>query len=97
VPVHPLPEDPSLENLKKRAKSLLRAVRAGELRAVAAFRELHPRAETALARSEILNEAPTALARLTRPYPRSSRRLSTSASRRTGTSATSTPPSCAQT
>jgi ankyrin repeat protein len=62
VPVHPLPEDPSLENLRKRAKSLLRAVRAGEPRAVAAFRELHPRAETALARSA-LADAQLVLAR----------------------------------
>ena len=45
MPVHPLPETPSLENLRKQAKDLLRSVRAGDSAALARVREFHPRPE----------------------------------------------------
>lgn len=41
----PLPERPSLTNLKKQAKALLAAWRAGDQRALARVREGHPRGE----------------------------------------------------
>jgi hypothetical protein len=47
VPTIPLPSDPSLENLKKRAKALLGAVRAGDAAALATVREHHPRGDAA--------------------------------------------------
>jgi len=62
VPIRPLPEDPSLENLKKRAKALVRAVRAGETDALALVREHHPRPEAALAKPA-LADAQLVLAR----------------------------------
>ncbi len=49
MPARSLPEDPSLENLKKRVKRLYKQVRAGDAEAVALVREFHPRAEAALA------------------------------------------------
>jgi ankyrin repeat protein len=49
MPVRPLSEDPSLENLKKRAKKLRDAVRAGDAESLARVREFHPRATEALA------------------------------------------------
>jgi ankyrin repeat protein len=50
MPTCPLPNDPSLEHLRKQAKRLRRAVRAGDADALAQVNELHPRAEEALAR-----------------------------------------------
>lgn len=47
MPACPLPEDPSFENLKKRAKALLAAARSGDVEALARFREFHPRAADA--------------------------------------------------
>jgi hypothetical protein len=47
LPVHPLPENSSLENLRKQAKDLLRDVRAGDAKALARVREFHPRPEAA--------------------------------------------------
>jgi ankyrin repeat protein len=63
VPHCPLPEDPSLENLKKQAKTLLKRLRAGDDETVRRFRELHPRAEAKLERP-ILADVQLALARL---------------------------------
>lgn len=50
MPTTHLPENPSLENLKKQAKDLLRGVRSGDAEALERVRELHPRGEAALAR-----------------------------------------------
>ena len=58
----PLPEDPSLENLKKQAKGLLKSVRAGAGEALAQVRELHPRAEAVL-QEFTLSEAQLVIAR----------------------------------
>jgi hypothetical protein len=49
MPTHPLPNDPSLEHLRKDAKRLKNSVRAGEAGALAQVREFHPRAEAAQA------------------------------------------------
>ncbi len=49
MPVEPLSENPSLENLRHRAKSLLEDVRAGSPAALARVREFHPRGEAAAA------------------------------------------------
>jgi hypothetical protein len=57
-----LPENPSLENLRKQAKSLLKAVRGGEAEPLAHVRELHPRPEAAVARFT-LSEAQLVIAR----------------------------------
>ena len=59
MPVRPLPENPSLENLRKQAKGLLAAARRGEPEARALLREFHPRPEEAPA----LHGAQLALAR----------------------------------
>jgi len=48
MPTQPLPNNPSLENLRKQAKSLRKGVRANEADALARVREFHPRAEEAL-------------------------------------------------
>jgi ankyrin repeat protein len=48
MPTQPLPNNPSLENLRKQAKSLRKAVNAHEADAVARVREFHPRADQAL-------------------------------------------------
>jgi ankyrin repeat protein len=48
MPVTHLPQDPSLENLRKRAKHLRKSVREGDAKALADVREFHPRAEQAL-------------------------------------------------
>ena len=48
MPTCPLPNDPSLEHLRKEAKRLRRAVRAGDAAAVAQAREFHPRAADAI-------------------------------------------------
>ena len=62
MPQRSLPEDPSLENLKKQAKGLRKAVRGGEAKALAQVAELHPRAETVLAQFT-LSEAQLVTAR----------------------------------
>ena len=62
MPRRSLPENPSFENIKKQAKTLLKAVRAGEADALVAVRELHPRAEAALADFK-LSDAQLATAR----------------------------------
>ena len=49
MPKQPLPENPSLENLKKKVKQLQKRVRAGDAEALAQVREFHPRAEEAIA------------------------------------------------
>jgi ankyrin repeat protein len=48
MPQRPLPENPSLVNLRKQAKGLFRRVRAGDADALAEIRELHPRGAKAL-------------------------------------------------
>lgn len=48
LPTRSLPADPSLENLKKQAKRLQKAVRAGDTESLAWVREFHPRAEDAI-------------------------------------------------
>src|SRR5215469_1830742 len=45
MPIQPLPDDPSLENLRKQAKSLVKAIRASDPEALARVREFHPRPE----------------------------------------------------
>jgi ankyrin repeat protein len=62
VPVSPLPENPSLENLRHRAKRLLEEVRAGRPEAVSRIRELHPKGEDAVA-GLVLSGAQLVLAR----------------------------------
>lgn len=62
MPMTPLPSNPSLEQLKKRAKALLAAVRAGEPSALANVREHHPRGEVAAAGFQ-LSDAQLVLAR----------------------------------
>jgi len=48
MPIRPLPNDPSLDHLRKQAKRLHHAVRAGDADALAQVREFHPRAAGAL-------------------------------------------------
>jgi ankyrin repeat protein len=62
MPTRSLPEDPSLENLRKQAKQLRRFVRDGHPQALALVREFHPRAEQALADFK-LTQAQLVLAR----------------------------------
>jgi ankyrin repeat protein len=50
MPTRPLPNDPSLEHLRKQAKRLRKGVRAGDAGALAQVKELHPRADEAIAR-----------------------------------------------
>ena len=50
MPTRPLPNDPSLENLRKQSKSLRNAARSGAAEALASVREFHPRAEQVLGR-----------------------------------------------
>ena len=49
MPTRPLPDDPSLEHLRKHAKRLCKAVSAGDADALAQVKEFHPRAEQAIA------------------------------------------------
>ncbi|WP_028933263.1 ankyrin repeat domain-containing protein [Pseudonocardia spinosispora] len=58
----PLPDSPSLEQLKKQAKDLQRAVRAAQPAELAAVHEFHPRAN-AVAASFTLSDAQLVLAR----------------------------------
>lgn len=62
MPTQSLPNKPSLENLRKQAKSLLKAVRASQVEAQARVREFHPQPNEAL-RSFSLNDAQGVLAR----------------------------------
>ncbi|MET0620899.1 MAG: ankyrin repeat domain-containing protein [Thermoanaerobaculia bacterium] len=62
MPVSPLPENPSLENLRHRAKGLLEEVRAGRPEALARIREFHPKGEAAAA-ALVLSGAQLVLAR----------------------------------
>ncbi len=48
MPVQPLSENPSLENLRKQAKRLQKAARSGEADALVRVREFYPRADAAL-------------------------------------------------
>src|SRR5947207_11162320 len=48
MPARSLPTDPSLENLRKQAKALLRSVRDGDWQTLGAVREFHPRGDEAL-------------------------------------------------
>ena len=50
MPTRPLPNDPSLEHLRKQAKRLLHAVEAGDADALAQVREFHPYAQEAIGR-----------------------------------------------
>jgi hypothetical protein len=50
MPTRPLPNDPSLEHLRKQAKRLRNAVRTGDAEALARVREFHPHANGAIAR-----------------------------------------------
>ena len=50
MPTRPLPNDPSLEHLRKQAKRLRNAVRSGDADALAQVNEFHPRARDAVAR-----------------------------------------------
>lgn len=65
MPVHPLPENPSYEQLKKQAKALRDAARAGDAAALARLGEHHPRAAEVLAEggTVALADAQLALAR----------------------------------
>ena len=47
MPVQSLPSNPSFENLRKQAKSLLKAVHNGEPNALARVREFHPKSDEA--------------------------------------------------
>jgi ankyrin repeat protein len=59
MPVRPLPQNPSLEHLRKQAKQLLEAARATTPAAMAQIREHHPRPPEALA----LHDAQLVIAR----------------------------------
>jgi ankyrin repeat protein len=48
MPVQPLPDNPSLENLRKQAKGLRKAASASQPDALARVREFHPRPDEAL-------------------------------------------------
>jgi ankyrin repeat protein len=62
MPTRPLPNDPSLEHLRKEAKRLAQRVRAGDAAAIAQAREFHPRAAEAIAQFS-LTDAQLAIAR----------------------------------
>jgi ankyrin repeat protein len=62
MPTRPLPNDPSLEHLRKEAKRLRSAVRAGDAAAIAQAHEFHPRAAEAIAQFS-LTDAQLATAR----------------------------------
>lgn len=61
MPVRHLPVRPDLNQLKRQAKELLRAVRAGDAEALATLREFHPRPPTPA--TALLADAQLALAR----------------------------------
>lgn len=62
MPTQKLPDNPSLENLKKQAKSLLKSVSAGEPESLLLVEEFHPRASGAIS-NFALNDAQLVLAR----------------------------------
>src|SRR5262245_48928597 len=62
MPVQPLPDNPSLENLRKQAKGLRKAASANEPGALARIREFHPRPDAAL-RKFSLHDAQLVVAR----------------------------------
>jgi ankyrin repeat protein len=62
MPTQQLPEHPSLENLRKQAKTLLKRVRAGEPDALALVQEFHPHPDEALS-DFALNDAQLVIAR----------------------------------
>ncbi|PYR92368.1 MAG: hypothetical protein DMF84_12660 [Acidobacteria bacterium] len=62
LPTRPLPNDPSLEHLRKEAKRLRSAVRAGDAAAIAQAREFHPRQAKAITHFS-LTDAQLAIAR----------------------------------
>jgi hypothetical protein len=55
MPPRLLPNDPSFEHLRKQAKRLLTAVRAGDAEALALVREFHPRAQTGVAHLSLID------------------------------------------
>lgn len=62
MPTQPLPKNPSLENLRKQAKSLRKSVLANEPDALDRVREFHPRKDDALKKFS-LNDAQLVIAR----------------------------------
>lgn len=62
MPTQPLPEHPSLDNLRKQAKTLLKQVRAGDAEALARVREFHLHPDEALT-DFALSDAQLVLAR----------------------------------
>lgn len=50
MPTRSLPDDPSLEHLRKQAKRLRKAVQEGDLEAIRQVEEFHPRPDRAIAR-----------------------------------------------
>jgi ankyrin repeat protein len=50
MPTRPLPNDPSLEHLRKQAKRLVNGVRAADADALGQVKEFHPRPASAIAR-----------------------------------------------
>jgi hypothetical protein len=62
LPTQSLPKNPSLENLRKQAKSLRKSVLTNQSDALDRVREFHPRADEALARFS-LNDAQLVIAR----------------------------------
>jgi len=54
MPIQNLPDDPNIEHLKKRAKSLLRQARAADPAALALFAEFHPDGAFALADAQLV-------------------------------------------
>ncbi len=62
MPIQHLPNNPSLENLRKQAKSLRKAVLAKEADALARVREFHPRPDEAI-KNFSLNSAQLVIAR----------------------------------
>ena len=62
MPTQSLPNNPSLENLRKQAKSLRNAVQENDAGALARVREFHPRADEAL-RNFTLSDSQLVIAR----------------------------------
>ena len=62
MPVRPLPDDPSLEHLRKQAKRLRNGAQVGAADALAQLREFHPRATSVMARVS-LSDAQLVIAR----------------------------------
>ena len=62
MPTQPLPEKPSLENLRKQAKTLRRSVLRNETGAIVRVREFHPRPDDALKKFS-LSDAQLVIAR----------------------------------